>query len=258
MSNSPFMRIEQSDAILTIAWNRPEKKNAITQEMYGAAADALEMANKEHSIRAVVITGTKDCFTAGNDLADFLDNPAMDEHAPVTRFLRNIASFEKPLIAAVNGVAVGVGTTMLLHCDMVVAADSAVLSLPFVKLGLCPEAASSYLLPLLGGHQRAAELLMLGEAFSPETARECGIVNRVTSAEEYQALARSIAKQLVQLPPSSLRSTKSLLKGMHLDTIHSRIDEEAEIFANMLSQPEAIEAMSAFMERRPADFSRFA
>ncbi len=258
MTQCEHLTIERSEHVVSIRWNRPDKKNALTQAMYAVAAQTLNEASADDTVRAVLISGTDDCFTAGNDLADFLNNPPDGDEAPVFQFLRGIATFEKPLIAAVNGVAVGVGTTMLLHCDLVVAADSSIFSLPFVKLGLCPEASSSYLLPLLGGHQRAAELLMLGEQFDADTAKECGIVNRVSTASEYQGVAAALAKQIASLPPASIRATKALLKQSHQENINARMKQEADIFGQMLVQPEAIEAMSAFMERRPADFSKFA
>jgi len=257
MTQSTHVLTAQSGHVMTINWNRPDKKNALTQEMYASASHALQSAANDPSVRVVVIGGTQECFTAGNDLADFLNNPPLGDDTPVARFLRTIATFEKPLIAAVNGVAVGVGTTLLLHCDLVVAADTSVLSMPFVKLGLCPEASSSYLLPLLGGHQRASELLMLGEPFDAHTAKDCGIVNRIAPAEDYQRVALDLAEQLAALPPASVRATKSLLKQSHLTNVDARMREEGEIFGRMLTQPEAIEAMSAFMERRAADFSRF-
>lgn len=257
MSTEAYVSVVQSGHILNINWNRPEKKNALTPDMYRVAAQVLNGAMADDSVRVVVLGGTRDCFTAGNDLADFLSNPPIGDETPVAQFLRAIAIFDKPLVAAVSGVAVGVGTTMLLHCDLVVAADSSRFSLPFVKLGLCPEAASSYLLPLLGGHQRASELLMLGEVFDASMAKECGIVNRIAGIDEFQSVAQTLAEQLVALPPASLRTTKAMLKQSHLQNIDARMRQEADIFGAMLTQPEAIEAMTAFMERRPADFSRF-
>lgn len=242
---------------MTIAWNRPEKKNALTQLMYEAAAEALEKAASDSAIRVVVITGTPDYFTSGNDLNDFLANPATGADSPVARFLANIALFEKPLVAAVNGAAIGVGTTMLLHCDLVVAADSTTFSMPFVKLGACPEAASSYLLPRVAGYQRAAELLLLGDNFDVQMARECGIVNRVASAQQYQSVAQALAKQLAALPPASLRTSKAFLKSDHRSAIEARMKEEGETFGHLITQPEAVEAMTAFIERRAADFSKF-
>ena len=249
--------ITEQDRIMTIAWNRPDKKNALTQTMYGMAADALAKAGEDDAIRVVVLTGTAECFTAGNDLNDFLSNPATGTDSPVARYLANIASFEKPIVAAVNGPAVGVGTTMLLHCDMVVATDKATFSMPFVKLGLCPEAASSYLLPLLAGYQRAAELLLLGDNFDAQMARECGIVNRVASESDYQSVAMELASKLASLPPTSLRTTKAFLKNDHRSAIEARMTEEGEAFGKLISEPEAVEAMTAFMERRAPDFSKF-
>lgn len=249
--------IKRQDGILTIAWNRPDKKNALTQEMYALAADALAEADSDSAIRVALITGTPDCFTAGNDLQDFMSNRTSGEDAPVARFLRGIAAFEKPLLAAVNGPAVGVGTTMLLHCDMVVAADTAVFALPFAKLGLCPEASSSYLLPMMAGHHRAAELLMLGDNFSAEMAHACGIVNRVAPAKDYLDVATALARQFAAMPPRSMRVTKQLLKANHRETAELALEAELKHFNAMLGSPEAHEAMTAFMEKRPADFSKF-
>jgi enoyl-CoA hydratase/carnithine racemase len=256
MNEEAHVLVNDKDKVRTITWNRIEKKNALTQNMYGIAADALTDAENNNNIRVVVLTGTRECFTSGNDLNDFLDSPPDDEETPVARFLAVIARFKKPLIAAVNGPAIGVGTTMLLHCDLVVAADTTVFSLPFVKLGLCPEAASSYLLPLLAGHQRAAELLMLGDNFGAEMARDCGLVNRIGSEDEYQEMALDLAHKLAALPPNSVQTTKALLRNRHAAEIETAMATEFDKFASMLSSPEAIEAMTAFMERRTPDFSK--
>lgn len=257
MSEQNRVVITEQDRIMTIAWNRPDKKNALTQAMYGMAADALAKAGQDKDVRVVVLTGTRDCFTAGNDLNDFLTNPATGMDSPVARYLANLANFEKPIVAGVNGPVIGVGTTMLLHCDMVVAAENSVFSLPFVKLGVCPEAASSYLLPLLAGYHRAAELLMLGENFDAETAKECGIVNRIAPEAEYLALAQAMALKMARLPPSSLQATKSFLKATVRESMLARMQEEGETFGKLITGPEAVEAMTAFMERREADFSKF-
>ena len=257
MSEDQNVTVTTRDQVMTIAWNRPEKKNALTQAMYGRAADALAEAGEDPAIRVVVLTGTPECFTAGNDLNDFLSNPATGTDSPVARYLANIASFEKPIVAAVNGPVVGVGTTMLLHCDMVVAAENTVFSLPFVKLGVCPEAASSYLLPLLAGYHRAAELLMLGDNFDAATARDCGIVNRILPEAEYQSAAQQMAEKMAKLPPSSLSATKSFLKATVRDAMTARMQEEGETLGKMIAGPEAVEAMTAFMERREPDFSKF-
>ncbi len=257
MANANDVLISQQNRVMSIAWNRPEKKNALTQQMYADAAAALRQADADAAVRVVFLTGRADCFTAGNDLADFLHHPATGADSPVVQFLMAIAQCRKPIVAAVNGAAVGVGTTMLLHCDLVVAAASARFSLPFAKLGLCPEGASSYLLPQLAGYQRAAELLLLGDAFDAQTARECGLVNRIAGADDYQTLGRELAERLALLPPDSVRTTKALLKrgqqGVLTDTLQAEFDQ----FGRMLQGPEAKEAMQAFMERRPADFSQF-
>ena len=202
---------------------------------------------------------TYKCIKFGfcNDLGDFLNNPATGEDSGVGRFIASIAQFEKPLIAAVNGAAIGIGTTMLLHCDMVVAADTAAFKLPFVNLGLCPEAASSYLLPKLIGYQRAAELLMLGESFDAAHARDCGMVNRIASADDYLRVATEMAEKVAALPPTSIRMTKAFLKEGHEALIRERIESEGEAFHQLVKGPEALEAMTAFMERRAPDFSKF-
>lgn len=257
MANDNHVLISENNRVMTIAWNRPEKKNALTQTMYAEVASALLRAGEDDAIRSVLLTGTVDCFTAGNDLADFLNNPATDADSPVVQFLMAISQFSKPIVAAVNGVAVGVGTTMLLHCDLVVAADTTKFSLPFAKLGLCPEGASSYLLPQLAGYQRAAELLLLGDTFDVQTARDCGLVNRITNAENFQAVGRELAERLAVLPPDSIRTSKALLKRSQQSVLTDTFQTEFKEFGRMLEGPEAKEAMSAFMERRPADFSRF-
>jgi enoyl-CoA hydratase/carnithine racemase len=257
MNTTNAVVVTLAKQVMTIAWHRPDKKNALTQAMYSHAAEALVEAGQDSQVRAVIITGTQACFTAGNDLNDFLQNPAIGDDTGVGRFLSAIARFEKPLIGAVNGPVVGVGTTMLLHCDLVVAADTAVFKLPFASLGLCPEAGSSYLLPLLMGYHRAAELLLLGEAFDAEHAKDCGIVNRIASADDYLDVATEMAEKLAALPPSSIRTTKAFLKQGNQAVVEERMVSEADQFAQLLKGPEAIEAMTAFIERRDADFSQF-
>lgn len=257
MANDNHVLISEQNRVMTIAWNRPEKKNALTQAMYAEVAAALTAAAGNKAVRAVLLTGTADCFTAGNDLTDFLNNPATDADSPVVQFLMAISQFTKPIVAAVNGVAVGVGTTMLLHCDLVVAADTTKFSMPFAKLGLCPEGASSYLLPQLAGYQRAAELLLLGDTFDAQTARDCGLVNRIVKADDFQAVGRELAERLATLPPDSVRTSKALLKRSQHSVLADTFQTEFKEFGRMLQGPEAKEAMNAFMERRPADFSKF-
>lgn len=249
--------IERADGVLTITLNRPDKKNAITAAMYQEMADAFFEAEKDASVRVVLLRANGGSFSAGNDLEDFMKAPSMDRDAPVLQFLRRISTAPKPLVAAVTGAAVGVGTTMLLHCDLVYAASTAKFSMPFVQLGLCPEAASSLLLPRIAGYQRAAEKLLLGEAFDANEAMNMGFVNRIVDAGEVDALALAQAKKLAALPASSLRMSKSLLKGADAREIAERIDEEAGHFGKMLTAPEAREAFQAFFEKRKPDFSRF-
>lgn len=248
--------ISVKDHIQLIRMNRPEKKNALTQAMYGAMADALLAAETDASIRVTVITGTADSFTSGNDIMDFLQNPATGEASDVNRFLQALAKIEKPLIAAVNGLAVGIGTTMLLHCDLTYASTDASFMLPFVNLALVPEAGSSLLLPRMLGHQRAAELLMLGEPFTALKARESGIVTDIVSAVELEETALSAAAKLATKAPSAVRLTKALMKG-NSDDVLNQMKKEGSVFAERLTSPEAREALQAFTERRKPDFSKF-
>ncbi|HEX6958373.1 MAG TPA: enoyl-CoA hydratase [Ferrovibrio sp.] len=243
-----------ADGILTITINRPDKKNALTSAMYAAMADALEAADKDQTIRVVLFAGHRDAYTAGNDLQDFLNNPPQGEDAPVFRFLRNINTASKPLIAAVSGVAVGVGTTMLLHCDLVYAAENAKLSLPFVNLALVPEAASSLLLPAMVGHHRAAELLLLGEPFTAATAKEYGIVNAVYAEDRLLDEAKAVARKLAAKPPTAVRLTKQLLRQSKGD-VAAQMAAEGTHFRAQLKSAEAREAMTAFFEKRPPKFT---
>lgn len=245
-----------ADGILTLRISRPDKKNALTIAMYAAMADALERAETDPSVRAIIITGTADVFTSGNDVVDFLQRPPNSGESPAFRFLRAISTAGKPLIAAVNGVAIGIGVTMLLHCDLVYAAPESVFQLPFVNLALVPEAASSLLLPRLAGHQRAAELVLFGDRFDAAKAHEVGIVNAIFPAADLAAAVRERALALAAKPPSALRLTKALLKGKST-TVPERMAEEGAHFATQLQSPEAREAMEAFLQRRKPDFSKF-
>lgn len=242
--------------VFRLQMNRPEKKNAITRAMYAALADALAEAGGDDAVRVVLVTGASGTFTAGNDLGDFMDDPPRDESAPVFRFLRGISTFEKPLVAAVAGAAVGIGTTMLLHCDCVYAADDARFALPFVNLGLCPEAASSLLLPLVAGYHRAAELLLLGEPFDARRAEACDIVTQVVPADRLEATALATARKLAALPPAALRVSKALMKRALAPQVAAAMDAERDAFSARLRSAEAKEAFAAFFERRKPDFSR--
>ena len=241
--------------VMTITLNRLERKNSITSVMYGVLADALESANHDPAVRAVVIQGHETIFSAGNDIGDFLKMPPSTPDAPVFRFLRGISSFPKPIVAAVCGPAVGIGTTLLLHCDLVYAGDNAAFSMPFINLGLCPEAASSFLAPQLMGYPRAAEALLLGEPFMAETALEMGLINRIVPPTEVNALAQRQALKLAAKPLTSLIETKRLMKKGHAGMVAERIAEEALSFGRLLQEPAAQEAFSAFMEKRRPDFS---
>ena len=242
--------------VMTITLNRLEKKNSITSAMYSAMTEALEQALADASVRAVLVQGHATVFSAGNDIADFLNNPPGGEDSPVIRFLRCFSTFAKPLVAAVCGPAVGIGTTMLLHCDLVYAGDNAAFSVPFVNLGLCPEAASSFLLPQMFGYHRAAEALLLGEPFMAEAALEVGLVNRIVPPTEANAVAQAQARKLALKPANALLETKRLMKKGQADLVARQIGEESASFGRMLREPAAREAFGAFMEKRKPDFSK--
>lgn len=243
------------DGVLTIRMNRPDKKNALTLDMYDSMAKAIKDADKDPTVRVVMITGSGDSFCAGNDLQDFLTNPPKNEKSsPVLNFLAAISEAKVPLVAAVNGTAVGIGVTMLLHCDFVYMAKEAPLSLPFVNLGLVPEAGASLLLPRLAGHAKAAELLMLGEPFTAKDAHEMGIVNKLCEPAEVEAAALKTAKKLAAKPREALLETKSLLKR-EFESVAKRIDEEAKVFKKCLESADCKEALTAFKEKRKPKFN---
>lgn len=244
------------DRVARIELARPEKKNALTAEMYAALARALAAAESDGAVRAVLIHGAPGCFCAGNDLSDFLERPAGAE-SPVVEFLSRISKATKPIVAAVAGPAVGIGTTMLLHCDLVYAAPSARFQLPFVSLGLVPEAASSLLLPMVAGYQRAAELLLLGEPFGVEKAMAAGFVTEAVGEAELTQRARAAARSLAMLPPESVRLTKRLMKAPLAAGIAAQMTEELRLFSQRVASPEAKEALSAFFQKRKPDFSKF-
>jgi enoyl-CoA hydratase/carnithine racemase len=250
------------DGILTIEFNRAERKNAITSAMYQAMADALLDGDKDPSVRAVLLAGKPEIFTAGNDLDDFLRNSApvpgvSPQDRPVFQFMRALSGMSKPVVAAVAGAAIGIGTTMLMHCDLVYAADNAKFSLPFAQLGLCPEFGSSLLLPQLAGYPRAAEKLMLGEPFGAQEALEMGLVSKVLPAAELRAFAEQQAAKLVALPAASIRATKALMKRPRQQALDDTLAVEGKQFLAMLQGAEAKEAFTAFFEKRKPDFSRF-
>ena len=256
---SDHVQIERHGHVEVLRLNRPDKKNALTADMYAALADALTAAVTDNAVRATVISGAGGCFTAGNDIGDFAAGAgkSTDEEAPVSRFLKALCVHPKPLLAAVEGVAVGVGVTMLFHCDFVVAAEGAKLQCPFVNLGLVPEAASSLLMPRITGHQIAAEMMMFAERFGPHEAKAAGFVNRVTPTGSAEAAAIAAAQIVAAKPPEAVRLTKALLRGDPADRI-ARMEEEGRLFAQRMATAEAREAFSAFLEKRTPDFTKTA
>ena len=242
--------------VMTLTFNRLDKKNSITAAMYASLAQAVELAQTNDQVRVVLIQGHETIFSAGNDIADFLNQPPSGHDAPVFRFLRAIAGFSKPLLAVVAGPAVGIGTTLLFHCDLVYAGDNAAFSMPFVNLGLCPEAASSILVPQMMGYHRAAEALLMGEPFMAEAAQEVGLVNRVVPPTELNSYAQAQARKLATKPLSSLVETKRLMKMGQSAQVLAQIEAEAASFGRMLQAPAAREAFGAFMDKRRPDFSK--
>lgn len=242
-----------SGAVAEIRLNRPDKKNAITSAMYAAMADALEAAAADEKVRVVTILANGDMFTSGNDIGDFMQSPPLDMDQPVFRLLYAISAFPKILVAGVAGQAVGVGTTMLLHCDLVVAAENASFTMPFVDLALVPEAASSMLLPRLIGPQRAAKHLILGEPIDAQTALSYGLATEVVRYEDLETRVAAIASRIAAKPPEAVRLAKALLKTEE-EPVRARMQREAEAFAGRLTSAEAREAFTAFFEKRPPNF----
>ncbi|WP_106802726.1 MULTISPECIES: enoyl-CoA hydratase-related protein [unclassified Pseudomonas] len=237
--------------LLTLQLNRPDKKNALTRAMYTLLAEALEQADADADVRSVLIQGSSECFTAGNDIADFLEQPPSDLDSPPFHFMKSLLNCRKPVIAAVAGAAVGIGTTLLLHCDLVYISRDARLRMPFVNLGLCPEFGSSLILPRLLGHAKAAELLLLGEGFSGEQAAAWGIATEALgSGEAALAKAREMAERFENLAPGAVQVTKQLMKSVDREQLRQVIEEEGALFVQRLKSPEAIAALSAFITRR--------
>jgi len=249
--------IGRDGAVLSVTLNRPDKKNALTHAMYDAIADALASAAGDPSVRVVLITGTGDAFTSGNDLGDFLNAPPAGEQSPVLRFLAALSVAEKPVVAAVNGVAVGIGTTMLLHCDLVYAARSATFSVPFVNLALVPEAASSLLLPRRIGHARAAELFLLGGKLDAAQAEAMGLVAAVFDDSRLLDEAMQRARALAAKAPSAVRATKALMKRGE-EPVADRMRAETAQFSHQLESAELKEAIQAFREKRTPNFDKAA
>jgi enoyl-CoA hydratase/carnithine racemase len=247
----------EEGAVLHIRMNRLDKKNALTHQMYAAMREALLRADTDPGIRAVLLQSAGETFAAGNDLQEFLSDPPRGEQSEVFRFLEAISALSKPIVAAVAGAAVGIGTTMLLHCDLVYAAENARFTLPFVGLGLCPEAGSSYLLPRLAGQARAAELLLLGETLDAAQAAALGLVSRVVPRSALAQTALAAAGRLAAAPPRAVRAAKRLMRGGTAQQVRAAMREEALTIAVLVESPEAKEAFSAFLEKRKPDFTQF-
>jgi enoyl-CoA hydratase/carnithine racemase len=245
------------NGVATIEIARPEKKNALTMAMYTAMADALRAAQADGAVRAILITGQPGVFTSGNDLEDFMQRPPQGMDSPVFQFMLALLECEKPVIAAVTGAAIGIGTTMLLHCDFAYVSDEARLAMPFVGLGLVPEYGSSLLVSQLMGHAKAAEKLLLGDPFTGADAVECGIANAVLPTGEVVNHARRVAERFNTLPPGAVRDTKRLMRAPQREQVRAVIANEAAIFSERLRSPEAQEAFQAFFQKRKPDFSSF-
>lgn len=253
---SEHLLVEREEGLLTLRLNRLPKKNALTRAMYSGMAEVLEQADRDGSVRAVLITGGEACFTSGNDVADFIQAPPAGLNSEVFHFMQALFEFSKPVVAAVSGPAVGIGTTLLLHCDLVYVSREASLKMPFVNLGLCPEYGSSLILPRLLGHARAAELLLLGQGFTGEQAAAWGIANQaLEDGAATLAKAREMALRFQQLAPSAVADSKRLMRAPGREELRRVIEEEGALFGQRLRSPEAIEALTAFMQRRAPDFS---
>lgn len=256
-SPNPLVIAQLEQRVLTLSLNRPERKNALTLAMYAALAELIASAEADAEVRVIVLTGSDEFFTAGNDLLDFMNEPTIHPNHPVVRFIDALRNCKKPVVAVVRGHAIGIGTTMLLHCDLVYAADDARLQLPFVNLGLCPEYASSYLVPRLVGQQKAAELFLLGEVFSGADAETMGLVTKAVPWDELSEYARAKIARLAQQPPAAVRRSKALLRAGTQAALEASLSAEYAGFAEGLASEECKESVTAFFEKRAPDFSRF-
>jgi enoyl-CoA hydratase/carnithine racemase len=255
---NPHVIAETRDRVLLIRINRPEKKNALTDAIYRALGDAILAADSDDDVRALVLTGTGDAFSAGNDMVDFLNQNGTFESTGACYFMRKLYDFRKPALAAVNGLAIGIGTTLLLHCDFAYAGQSASFKMPFVGIGIAPEFCSSFLLTAMLGHRRAAELLYTSDKFDANKALECGLVNGVVPDAQVLEHTLAQARRLAEQPPAALRTCKRLLReGLHEPAMKAFDREVAELDRMIRGNPEAMEAMTAFMQKRKPDFSRF-
>lgn len=261
--NMNYIQSNILNGVMHVVFNRPERKNSLTAEMYSSMCEALDRAESDAAVKVLLLSGASGVFTAGNDLDDFVQNPPKAVDAPVFQFMSRIAAFSKPLVAAVEGLAIGVGTTMLLHCDLVYVAEGTRFALPFVNLGLVPEAGSSLLLPRVAGYQQAFEKLLFGDMFSAQEALKLGFVNLVLPPAEVLAHATMQAERLARLPVGSVQGTKALMKSRFIheqgrtdtDAVTQRIAQEAELFVQRVTGPATLEAIAAFREKRKPDFT---
>ena len=249
---------ERSNGILRVELNRPERKNAMTGAMYTRLADIFNEAAEDGETRVVLWHSAGDTFSAGNDVGDFLKNPPKPGEIPQASLMDAFVGFEKPIVVAVQGAAIGGGTTMLTHCDFVYAGESARFQLPFINLALVPEFGSSYSLPARIGHLRATELFLLGEPFTAARAAELGLVTRVVPDRDLLATATATAQKLVAKPNGALRASKRLIKQASIDQLKAAIRSELQEFTKSVVSPEAKEALSAFLEKRPPNFTKIA
>ena len=254
---STAIQTERADGVLTITIDRPERRNALTFAMYDAMTAALQSAAEDRDVLVIRLRGSGGTFTAGNDLGDFMQNPPTGSDSPVFRFMRALYDAEKPVVAEVDGWAVGIGTTMLLHCDLVVISEGAKLKMPFVDLAVVPEYASSVLVPALAGHARAAQWLLLGETIPPQTAVDIGLATRVVPAEALSETTDAMCAALCAKPPQALRMSKQLMKAPMKDAVEKALAVEGAVFVERLTSPEATEAFQAFFEKRAPDFTPF-
>ncbi len=260
---SDYIKINSEDSILKIGFNRPDKKNALNSEMYYAVRDALVSASEDSKIRVIVLYGEGGDFTSGNDVKDFLafattkTSQENDIQFPAKEFLDVLIPYNKPIIAAVDGMAIGIGATMTMHCDLVYASTEAKFHMPFINLGLNPEAGTTFFLPKLVGYHNAAEILLSGDMITSQRAYEMGFVNGVVKQSELMDVAINKAKRIAELAPTPVRLAKQMMKEHFIDQLIEANQNEFNSFVNRMSSPEALEAMQAFMQKRKPDFSQF-
>ena len=249
-SPDPHIAYHVNKGVFVVQINRPDKKNALTRSMYAALAEGINTADRDSDIRVIVLRGVEGCFTSGNDVNDFVRSTDPGAERPSVQFMKAISGAHKPILAAVDGMAIGIGTTMLLHCDLIYASEDSFLQLPFAGLGLCPEAGSSLLLPQIAGHQRACELLLLGERFSAKKARDYGIVNEVVPSADLIDYVMAKAQQLARMPADAVQTSKALIKRNQATQMNDTIQAELLQFTRLLQSPESQAIFQAFLNKK--------